>query len=300
VKIVAIGEAMLELSGDDLFSLGYGGDTLNTAVYIARLKERVSYFTALGVDDYSQNLLAEWQSEGVDTDLVCQNPDALPGIYLIQTSTEGERSFAYWRGESAARLHFASFNEEYFQKLYEFDFLLISGISLSLFERSSLPALWDFFTRFREKGGKVVFDINYRPENWSSVEQAITVVSKMTCFSDIALPSFEDEQQLFGDSSINDCVNRYLAAGVSEAVIKNGAKGCVLVEGNCKTHVPLKNIINPVDTTAAGDSFNAGYLVARMRGVSPLRSVEIGQQCATQVIQHRGAIIPRSEFNIVI
>jgi 2-dehydro-3-deoxygluconokinase len=107
-KIAVIGECMIELSqkGAEV-SRGFGGDTLNTSVYIARQVApealTVNYVTALGTDSFSQQMLEAWQSEHVDTSLIQRMENRLPGLYYIETDSTGERTFYYWRNEAAAK-----------------------------------------------------------------------------------------------------------------------------------------------------------------------------------------------------
>ena len=107
-KIAVIGECMIELSqkGAEV-SRGFGGDTLNTSVYIARQVApealSVDYVTALGTDSFSQQMLEAWQNEHVGTALIQRMENRLPGLYYIETDSTGERTFYYWRNEAAAK-----------------------------------------------------------------------------------------------------------------------------------------------------------------------------------------------------
>src|SRR4051812_46719730 len=104
-SIACVGEVMIEMArgNDGRFGLACGGDTFNTAVYLARGGLPVSYASALGDDRFSDNILAMAAAEGVATDLVLRVPGRLPGLYLIETDAAGERSFSYWRENSPAR-----------------------------------------------------------------------------------------------------------------------------------------------------------------------------------------------------
>ena len=98
-KVVLLGECMLELQGQAFGTLtqAYGGDTFNTAVYLARCGRpagiEVSYATAVGDDLLSQGLLQRWQAQGLDLSLVRRIPGKLPGMYMIELDERGERSF---------------------------------------------------------------------------------------------------------------------------------------------------------------------------------------------------------------
>ena len=99
MRVASIGECMIEIAvkpGGDA-QLASGGDTLNTAVYLARQGVAVDYVTALGDDPYSDEMLARWQAEGVGTGLVPRLPGRVPGLYMIRTDDRGERTFHYWR-----------------------------------------------------------------------------------------------------------------------------------------------------------------------------------------------------------
>ena len=104
-RIVSLGEVMIELSrgNDGRFSVACGGDTFNTAVYLARRGMDVAYATALGDDPYSDGILALAAAEGVGADLMLRVPGRLPGLYLIETNPAGERTFYYWRESAPAR-----------------------------------------------------------------------------------------------------------------------------------------------------------------------------------------------------
>lgn len=289
---------MIELrsSGGHSFAVGFGGDTLNTAVYLSRLGVPVDYVTQLGDDIYSNDMLAQWQKEGVGVSLVTQLAGRLPGLYTINNDEQGERFFTYWRKESPARELFDGNPAELFDKLNDFDYLYITGISLSLYVDIALQSLFGFLDSYRERGGQVVFDVNYRPANWRSQGEAQSVVTQMLSRVDIALPSFEDEQALFGFATTNDCLNHYQAHGVDSVVLKDGLRGCTLLEDGQRLHHPVTHKVKPVDTTAAGDSFNGGYLSALVNGKDSSEAVAKGQACAGLVIQYPGAIIDAAVF----
>jgi 2-dehydro-3-deoxygluconokinase len=299
VKIAAIGECMLELStsSSKLYNLGYGGDTLNTAIYLSRNGGAVDYVTALGDDPFSEAMISDWQQEGVGTKLVMQKQHTLPGLYMIQTNAEGERSFHYWRQNAPAKTLFEDW-PELFEQLMQYPYLYLSGITLSLYSLNTLEQLWAFLDRYRSNNGKVVFDINYRKASWKNRDHAVAVFTSMLHRTDIALPSFDDEKELYGEHTYEQCLARYISAGATEIVIKDGINGCLLFADQETTSIPVPVKVKPIDTTAAGDSFNGAYLAARLKNISPKNAVIAGQACAALVIQHRGAIVPKELFTL--
>lgn len=302
-KIAIIGECMIELSqkGADL-SRGFGGDTLNTAVYLARQSPAeslsVEYVTALGTDTFSNEMIAAWQQEQVSTALVQRMENKLPGLYFIETDAQGERTFWYWRNEAAARYWLESDGAEAIcQQLAQFDYLYLSGISLAILNSHSRSRLISLLKQCRANGGKVIFDNNYRPRLWQSREEAQQAYAAMLACTDIAFLTLDDETLLWGEASVDAVVARSRAAGVEEIVIKRGADSClVALNDNPLIEVASVRLAKEkiIDTTAAGDSFSAGYLAVRLAGGSAEAAAARGHLTASTVIQHRGAIIPRS------
>lgn len=301
-KIAVIGECMIELSqkGAEV-SRGFGGDTLNTSVYIARQVApealAVNYVTALGTDSFSQQMLEAWQSENVQTSLIQRMENRLPGLYYIETDSTGERTFYYWRNEAAAKFWLESEDSAAIcEELATFDYLYLSGISLAILSPSSREKLLSLMHECRANGGKVIFDNNYRPRLWASREETQQVYSKMLQCTDIAFLTLDDEDALWGEKPVEEVIARTHAAGVSEVVIKRGADSCLVsVEGEAVIDVPAVKLAKDkvVDTTAAGDSFSAGYLAVRLTGGTPEDAAKRGHLTASTVIQYRGAIIPR-------
>ena len=306
--LVCLGECMVELqetaggARPGLMRRTFGGDTLNTAVYMARCLEgtagaRVDYVTALGDDDLSAEMLAAWEAEGVGTGLVRRLEGRRPGLYMIRTDAEGDRSFLYWRSASAARevLH-AWEADTLADRLAGCDVFYFSGISLGILDTESRAGLLQVAARVRAGGGRVAFDSNYRPAVWSSEEAARDWMTHAYRATDIALPSFEDERNLFGDESPEAVATRLRGLGVAEIALKQGAEACLVCARADSEWVVPPRIAKARDTTAAGDSFNAAYLTARVLGEGPATAARAGGQLAAKVVQAPGAIVPREVF----
>jgi len=297
MKIACIGECMVELSHseDGRMAVSYGGDTLNTAIYMARLGLDVDYVTALGDDPYSLEMMGAWRAEGVGVDLVIQAKGRMPGLYAIRTDNQGERRFYYWRDQAPARelFRFPEFSK-ISENLLAMDIIYISGISLSLYSDNDRADLFELLDRQRAAGGKVVFDTNHRASRWVSSDEACNAYREMLKRVDIALPTFDDEKFLFDDAGVEACAARHHAIGVSEVAIKMGKAGCFVSSEGKSIHVPLSEPRQPKDTTGAGDSFNAAYLAARLNEREPSEAAEFAHTLAAEVIMHPGAIIPLS------
>ncbi len=301
-KIAIIGECMIELSEKSTgVQRGFGGDTLNTAVYLARQvtasQLAVHYVTALGQDSFSQQMLDAWQQEQVETGLIQRMENRMPGLYYIETDDSGERTFSYWRNEAAARFWLETDAAAAIcAQLAGFDYLYLSGISLAILSPESREKLLALLRQCRQNGGKVIFDNNYRPRLWNNREETQAVYRQMLECTDIAFLTLDDEDALWGEVPVEAVIERTLAAGVNEVVIKRGADACLVAEaGAALVEVPAVKLPKEqvVDTTAAGDSFSAGYLSSRLTGGDTAAAAARGHLTASTVIQYRGAIIPR-------
>lgn len=296
--VVAIGEVMLEMArgNDGRFGMACGGDTFNTAIYLARAGIEVSYATALGDDPYSETIVSMAAAEGVKTDLMLRVPGRLPGIYMIETDAKGERRFRYWRGEAPARELFELSDwNRVAEALMTARLIYFSGVTLSLYSNAGLGRLLAIIEMARQQGAKVAFDGNFRPYGWKGdLPRTRTVFMEALKRVDIALPTFDDEAVLWGDPSPEATVERMQAFGIGEIVVKNGPNSALVAAGGRQEHIPVPEVVEPVDTTAAGDTFNAGYMAARLAGENPAAAAGAGHRLAAQKVRYRGAIMPRN------
>jgi 2-dehydro-3-deoxygluconokinase len=299
--VYAIGECMIELQrsvNNPGMDYRFGGDTLNAAVYMSRLldpaKVRVAYVTGLGIDGMSAEMLASWEREGIDTRCVQRLPDRLPGIYMIETDPGGERRFHYWRKDSAAR-HWLEAPEagKVLVQLASARMVYLSGISLAILSEADRELLISALAQCRARGGSVVFDNNYRPRLWENAQAAAEVYRRVLAQTDIALLTLDDEHAIYGFETAHQVVERTRGYGVKEVVVKCGAEPCVVWADGQLFEVAPEPVKEVVDTTAAGDSFGAGYMAARLSGHGPADAARAGHKLAGTVIRHRGAIIAR-------
>ena len=293
-RIAAIGECMIELSqaGDGLLQRGWGGDTLNTAVYLARLGVAVDYVTALGDDPLSDEMVAAWQAEGVGTTRVVRVPGRLPGLYLITTDAAGQRRFDYWRDSAPARLPLdLPETGEIVAALGDYDLAYVSGISLSLYGEAGRERLLSALDATRTNGGRVAFDTNFRARLWPDRALARAAYRAALKRADIVLASTEDLDQLFGSGGQAELPT---APSEVEVVLKLAQPGVRVFHRGAEIDVAAPPVANVVDTTAAGDSFAAAYLAARLAGGDVETAARCGHGLAGAVVQHRGAIIPHA------
>jgi 2-dehydro-3-deoxygluconokinase len=294
-RVACIGECMIELKQADrgLFSRGYGGDTLNTAVYLARLGAGADYITALGDDSLSDEMVAGWAAEGVGTTRVMRLPGKLPGIYMIQTDDRGERRFFHWRDSAAARsLMDLPETADILNSLGSYDVVYLSAITLSLYNDSGRARLFAGIQQAREAGARFAFDTNFRARGWPDLNIARAVYQGAFALADIVLASTEDLLPLYPYESHEGLLAR-IPGG--EVVLKLSEPASVVRLDGVSHQIKAEPLMKPVvDTTAAGDSFAAAYVASRLAGADPVEAACAGHRLAGVVVCHPGAIIPRT------
>lgn len=303
-RIALFGECMIELRGELFGTMqqNFGGDTLNTAVYLARLTAEagvhVAYATQLGTDAYSDAMVTAWASEGIDTTMVRRDEGKMPGLYTIQVDDKGERTFYYWRDMSAAKDFFVGASSLLEDRLEEIDVFYYSGISLAVQPQTGRERLLAFVEKLRARGGKVCFDNNYRPRLWRGSPQTVEWYDRAYANADMAFITLDDNAHLYRVSE-EEALEHALALPPEEVIVKRGSEpSMVRVKGEPLIEVPTFKVKKVVDTTGAGDSFAAGYLAARLQGQSPEVATRSGNKIASIVVQHPGAIIPKEAMPV--
>lgn len=301
-RIACIGECMVEISGvkagQKECAIGFAGDTFNTAVYLKRCVGEaidVSYVTAIGSDSISDQMLACFEDHQLATNLVSRHATKTPGLYMITTDDDGERHFTYWRDQAAARTMFDGWTGADFDVLNQYDLVYLSAITLAILPEEARKQLGRWIDGYRRQGGLFAFDSNYRPRLWPDQATAQQATMSMWERCDIALPSADDEMALFDETEAAEVKVRLESAGVKSGALKNGASGPLLF-GNAPKDGNYLAAENVVDTTAAGDSFNAGFIASIARGKSTEEAAMAGHQLASRVIGVPGAIIPATDM----
>ena len=296
IQVVSIGEVLIEFTRakDGRFNLSCDGDTFNTAVYLARAGINTAYATAPGEDPYSEGLVSLAGVENISTDLILRSPGRLPGVTVID-NTGGERRALFWREATPARELFELPDwSRIAEAMMETRLIFFSGVTLSLYSNVALGRFFAALEMARQKRIRVAFDCNFRPRGWrGDLARARNVFMEALKRVDIALPAYDDEAVLWGDPSPEATVERMRAFGIGEIAIKNGPGSALVATPNSIEHVPVPEVIAPVDPTGAGDGFNAGYLASRLTGETPAVAAANAHKLAAQVISHPGALMPR-------
>ena len=295
-RLFCVGECMIEVAPaaePGLAKVGYAGDTFNTAWYARRLLPpdmAVEYVSAVGDDAQSARMVAFMEGEGIGTGSVKRRAGMAPGLYMIALE-DGERSFSYWREAAAARTlaREACLPGD----VGEGDVIHVSGITLAILPGADRDRLLAELADARAGGATISFDPNIRPRLWNDPAEMRVAVTRAAKGADIVLPSHDDEREAFGDASPDATADRYAALGCRAVVVKDGGGDLLVAADGARRRLAVSPIERPVDTTAAGDSFAAGVLAARMTGGDdPLAGARLGAALARLVVMGRGALVP--------
>ncbi|WP_370228277.1 sugar kinase [Cognatishimia sp.] len=296
LRALAIGEAMIEMAPieDGVYRRGFAGDTFNTAWHMAQLlghQNDVGFVSAVGTDASSDAFVNLLGDDGLDAACIARVPDKAMGLYMIDLDGV-ERSFQYWRSDSAAR-QLASNTSWLSGQIKGAGLIHLSGISIAILPPAQREDLLETLLTAQQNGALISFDPNLRPALWTSLLEIQATMVPFLKLADICLPSFDDEAYAWGDKSPADTIKRLSALGVQEVVVKNGASSLdALIDGTTYS-MPTPSVTDIVDTTGAGDAFNAGFLVGKICNLGAEASLQFGQRMAAEVIKHYGARIPK-------
>lgn len=299
-SFLSVGECMVELSyvgKDRLYKLGFAGDTFNTAYYVRQLMPpewNVSYFTAVGDDPSSDNFLQFADHLGIDPTFVRRISSASIGLYLIHLDN-GERSFSYWRETSAAR-QLADDTNLLAKGFSNAGCIYLSGITVAILSDVGRENLHGALSAARTRGTAIAFDPNLRPRLWQDQDEMRAIVQRFASLADIALPSFDDEKRFFGDNSPAHTLERYSGYGAETVVVKNSGSAILAHNAGSYFEIEVSPVSKPVDTTAAGDSFNGAFLGGFLAGVTFPKAINNASDVAAQVIQYPGALVEVKTF----
>lgn len=299
-NIVFMGECMVELraANNSTMHQSFAGDVYNSAVYLKRCFENIStqLVTVIGQDQLSRQMLDCFNDEKLDTQFVFRHKSKAPGMYLVETDDAGERSFTYWRNDSAARKVVDFLDDDVMNKMSKGDSFFFSGISLAVIEEQSRDIFWLKIKTLKDAGVKIIFDPNYRARLWSDADHAKAQYNHAFEYSDLVLPGVEDFETMYGFDNAGQVIEFLAPFNIEEVVIKNGPGSVVTIHNSNQQAHAIIPVTKVVDTTSAGDAFNGVYLGARFSGESVETAVQLAAKAAGVVIQHRGAITPKAPF----
>jgi len=295
VEVVSLGEPMLEFNAVakgslrfiDTYTRGWGGDTSNFAVAVARLGRSVGYIARIGDDEFGKCFLDMWKREGVDHSRVIVEKGGFTAIYFISLIDGGEHDFTYYRRDSAAsHLSPEDLDLEYIRRAKVFH---SSGISQAISE-SCREAVFKAAETAKKAGGKFSYDPNIRLKLWSE-NLAKATVNYTIEMADIVLPSMEDAKFLTGESDPKAAAEKILRRGPEIVALKLGGEGCLVYTKEEVLRVPGFPV-EVVDTTGAGDAFDGAFVVGILEGWPLRKTSEFANAVGAVTTTGKGAVSP--------
>ena len=302
-RIATLGEAMVEFfdTGNNCWRRGFAGDSLNVAWALRALlldSWSVDYVTRVGRDGVSDDLLEFLSQADLGSAGIGRDPERTLGLYTIKTDAQGERTFDYWRSQSAAK-RLADDAEALERALSDMDWVYLSGISAAVIESGGRKNLLSVVESLRARGVKFVYDPNFRSKLWGDLAEMRDFSREIARLSELVMPTFDDEIAAFGDASPDETADRLLSWGAQQIIVKNGTEPTLSADNQQRASFDVDNPVLPVDTTGAGDSFNGGFLSAYIQGASVEESIRKGQAISARVVQQRGALVPYAELRAI-
>lgn len=281
-KTILFGEPMALLIADSTglledvehFTRSLSGAEVNVSIGLSRLGHEVSYMTRLGDDPFGRYIEKKLKEDNIGTEFVTYDPVYRTGIQLKNRVTDGSDPYApyYRKGSAASHITTAEIDMIDFSDI---DHVHVTGIPPAL-SKTSRAATYRLMERAKENNVFLTFDPNLRPALWESEEVMIEVINDLASKADIILPGIEECKILAGSEDFNTIADFYKKKGIKTIVIKNGANGAYVCDGDESYTVEGFKVEEVVDTVGAGDGFAVGVISGRLEGLSLKEMVRRG------------------------
>ena len=299
LDVVGIGEVLIDFVGTEpgsyvdvpAFQKCFGGAPMNTLVGVARLGLKSGAITAVGDDPFGKFLISELQKNGVDTSHVKIKKGMRTTISFVANEPKtGERSFIFYRkpwvsGTADSSLTVEDLDLDYISNA---KILHVSGFSLS--QNPSRKTILAAVEYARSSGVQISFDPTLRLDVWNSIRTIRRIYAKMLRMSDIATFSQEEASFIFGTDDPEKAARKALRYGVEVVGIKMGSEGALLQRRTGEKSICPAYKVHAIDTTGAGDGWNAGLLVGLIKGWDLDKCLLVANAVGALVVTKHGAI----------
>ena len=293
INVCSIGEAMIEISNikNSLYNQSFAGDTLNFCNYLDKKKLNAFFLSAIGKSEINQSLLDFVKSKKISTKYIKKINQFEVGLYLIKNKDNGEKQFFYWRDESAAKQYFNNIDFlNLYKELKNFDYIYFSGITLSIIHISKLNNFIKLLKLLKSKKIKIVFDFNIRPSRWNKKNLNIFLDSVLK-FVDICFLSGEDMNYWKNKNDIKSYEQIVRKYKLKHSIFRKNAKFTYVFLNKTRYVFRNKLLKKVVDTSGAGDGFNAAYLSNFIVNNDPVLALKAGSSLGSKIVMKKGAIV---------
>jgi 2-dehydro-3-deoxygluconokinase len=289
LDVLCLGEALIEFNQipddtNNTYRSGYGGDTSNTAVAVARQETSSGFLSKVGNDPFGIKLLELWKREGVDCTYVLQHPEFPTGIYFV-THDENGHHFSYYRKGSAASQ--MTPEDVTADVVSQSKVLHLSAITQAI-SASSRETAFAAIHQARKSGVKISYDTNLRLKLWP-LNQARDVINQVVPMCDVLLPSLDDVTSLTGLQEPKKIIDYYLKLGAKLVVLKQGEQGVLVADGHNESCIS-GHAVKTIDATGAGDTFDGAFLSEWIRSNDPFKAAEYANAAAALSTTRYGAV----------
>ena len=292
IDIAIIGECLIELSTNgtladtSMLNKYFGGDTVTTAVAIARLGGHVTYLTKVGNDGFSEFIISSLQKEGIDTSLIKSN-DEQNGMYIVSRTPDKNEFLYYKRKTAATKLSIEDISEECIKKI---KLVYSTGVVQSL-SANARELVRETFKTAKENDVLTAYDPNYTSCFMNSSDTR-EYFEEIIDYTDIIFLSLKnDAVKLYNVDSMEKVMKYFWDKGVKIVVVKSHVDNGYYVGYKGEINfTPFYNTQKAIDVTASGDVFNGGFLYALTNGHTPLEAMKFAAVVAGLQTQNYGAI----------
>ena len=289
LDVLCLGEPLLEFNqikegNKKTYSSGYGGDTSNTAISIARQGMSVGFISKVGKDQFGWELLELWKREKVDYSHVSIHPEAPTGIYFVTHDADGHHFTYYRSGSAACQMTPLDLPKD---DLSQTRILHLSAITQAISVSSCETAFAAIF-QARKNGVKVSYDTNLRLKLWS-LDRARDVINRTVPMCDVIMPSLEEATSLTGLVDPEEITDYFFQLGAKLFVLKQGSHGALVSDGKENINIPGHKV-KAIDATGAGDTFDGAFLSEWIRKDDPFSAAEYANAAAALSTTNYGAV----------
>jgi fructokinase len=298
-KVVCLGEVLVDfiaekpgpLSEASTFQKCPGGAPANVAVGIARLGTSCGFIGKVGSDAFGEFLVAELTRNKVNTQGIAYTNHAPTALAFVSRSDAGDREFLFYRNPCADIL--LSESDLPLEWLQNTKFLHCGGVSLT--QNPSRHASIQAIQLAQKHGAMVSFDPNLRLGLWANgLKDYQNVLQQVLPTVDLFLPSDEELTAFIGTNDLEKALRQAHELGPQIICLKRGKQGALVStkapDGTIQQFSQPSFDVSVLDTTGAGDGFNAGLLVGLANGLPLAEAVVQGTEVASLVITKIGAM----------
>jgi 2-dehydro-3-deoxygluconokinase len=288
--LIGIGECLIELyeQAPHTYRQSVAGDVFNTLFYASRLGLRTGFISNFGSDTLTQHILDRMDAERIDRSCTATSQEKTNGLYLISQDEKKEPKYSFWRNDSAARQTLRVLAKDRLEKyISQTRYFHFSAIALAILQQREI--LIAILQKLQNKI-LISFDTNFRHGLWDDVGTLRNFIEENSSLITYLFVSKNDDEHLYGKRPADEAVLFYTGLGYKTVIFRQGENDVLVHTADGLLRVPTVNANSVVDTTAAGDAFNAGFIASQLRGESIEDSILSGNRCAAFVIGRHGAL----------